>query len=42
LLHIRYGAEQENKYLEKYDGIGKPREHVERCIIQWKLVPPEV
>jgi hypothetical protein len=39
-MHIGFNAEQEHRYEEKYDGIGKPKEHVERCIIQWKLVPP--
>jgi hypothetical protein len=34
-------AEQENKYVEKYDGMGQPREHVDICITQWILVPPE-
>jgi hypothetical protein len=41
LLCIRFGVEHEKKYLEKYDGIGKPKEHIDRCIIQWRLVPLE-
>jgi hypothetical protein len=27
--------------VEKYDGMGKLREHVEICITQWRLVPLE-
>jgi hypothetical protein len=27
--------------MQKYDGMGQPREHVGRCIIQQRLVPPE-
>jgi hypothetical protein len=27
--------------MEKYDGIGQPREHIDKCITQWRLVPPE-
>jgi hypothetical protein len=41
LLRTRFGIEKENKFLEKYVGIGQPREHIDRCIIQWRLVPPE-
>jgi hypothetical protein len=26
--------------MEKYDGLGHPKEHIDRCIIQWILVPP--
>jgi len=33
LLHNRFGAEQEKKYMDKYDGVGQPREHIDRCII---------
>ena len=40
LLRIRFGAEQENKILVKHDGFGKPKEHVDRCMVQWRLVPP--
>jgi hypothetical protein len=40
LLCIIFDAEREDRYVEKYDRIGQPREHVERCIIQWILVPP--
>ena len=39
LLSIRFGIEQENIYVEKYDGMGKPKEHAEICITQWILVP---
>lgn len=28
LLCIRFGADQENIFLDKYDGFGQPREHV--------------
>ena len=41
LLRIRFGAEKELKYQEKYDGIGQPKEHVDRCMVQWILVPPK-
>jgi hypothetical protein len=41
LLCIRFGIEKENKYMEKYDGIRQPREHIDISIIQWRLVPPE-
>jgi hypothetical protein len=41
LLHIIFGVEQEKKYMEKYDGLGQPREHIDKCIIQWILVPLE-
>jgi hypothetical protein len=41
LLRIRFGVDMENIYLEKYDGIGKPRENIERCMVQWILLPPE-
>jgi hypothetical protein len=41
LLCIRFSAGRENKYMEKYDGMGQPREHIDRCIIQSRLVPPE-
>jgi hypothetical protein len=27
--------------LEKYDGFGKPKEHVDRYMVQWILLPPE-
>jgi hypothetical protein len=32
LLRIRFGVERKNIYLEKCDGIGKPREHIDRCM----------
>jgi hypothetical protein len=35
LLRIRFDEEQEDRYVEKFDGMGQPREHVERCITQW-------
>ena len=41
LLPIRFGAEQENQYMEKYDRIGKPKEHIDICITQWRLLPLE-
>ena len=41
LLCIRFDTEQENKCLEKYDVIGQPKEHVDMCMVQWRLVPPE-
>jgi hypothetical protein len=41
LLRIRFDAQQEHKYQEKCDGIGQPKEHIDRCMIQWILVPPE-
>jgi hypothetical protein len=41
LLHIIFGIEKENIYMEKYDKIGKCREHMYRCIIQWRLVLPK-
>jgi hypothetical protein len=41
LLRIRFGSEHEHKYEEKYEGFGQPQEHVEKCIVQWRLVPPE-
>ena len=37
LLRIRSDAEQEHKY----EGFGQPSEHVEKCIVQWRLVPPK-
>jgi hypothetical protein len=27
--------------MQKYDGIGQPREHIEKCITQWILVTPK-
>ena len=30
LLHIRFGAEHENTYMEKYDGIGQPKKNINR------------
>jgi hypothetical protein len=27
--------------MEKYDGREHPREHIDRCITPWRLVPPE-
>jgi hypothetical protein len=41
LLCIRFGGEKEKRYLEKYDGIGEPKEYIEWCMVQWRLVPPE-
>jgi hypothetical protein len=41
LLYIRFGAEQENIYVENYYGIGKLREHIDICLVQWILVPLE-
>jgi hypothetical protein len=41
LLCIRFGAKQEHRYEEKYDGFGQPKEHVEKCMVQWILVPRE-
>jgi hypothetical protein len=41
LMRNRFGTKQENRYMEKYDGIWKSREHVDKCIIKWILVPPE-
>jgi hypothetical protein len=41
LLRIRFDAEQEHRYEEKYEGFGQPQEHVDKCIVQWRLVPPE-
>jgi hypothetical protein len=41
LLHNRFDAEQENMVLEKYDGFGQPKEHVDKCTVQWRLVPLE-
>jgi len=41
LLHIIFGAEQEKKYMEKYNVIGKPKEHMDRCITQWISIPPK-
>jgi hypothetical protein len=41
LLCIRFNAEQENRYEENCDGIGQPKEHVEICIIQSRLLPLE-
>jgi hypothetical protein len=41
LVCIRFGTEQENTHMQKYDGIGKPREHIGICITQWRLVPLE-
>jgi hypothetical protein len=41
LLHIIFGAEQENIYLEKYYRMGQPREHIDKSMVQWILVPPE-
>jgi hypothetical protein len=41
LLCIRFGIEKEHKYEEKYEGFGKTQEHVEKCIVQWILIPLE-
>jgi hypothetical protein len=30
----------ENKTLEKYEGFGKIQEHVDKCMVQWILLPP--
>jgi hypothetical protein len=40
LLCIRFGAGQGNNILQKYDGRGRPAEHIEKCTIQWRLTPP--
>jgi hypothetical protein len=40
-LCIIFGIEQEHKYEEKYEGFGKSKEHVERCMVQWRVVPLE-
>jgi hypothetical protein len=40
LLCIIFDTKQEKRYVEKYDGMGQPKEHVEICITQWILVPP--
>jgi len=40
LLRIRFDAKKEHKYEEKYDGFGQSQEHVEKYIVQWRLVPP--
>ena len=41
LLCIRCGAKQGHKYQGIYDGIGQHKEHVDRFMVQWKLLPPE-
>jgi hypothetical protein len=38
---IRFVIEQEHRYEDKYDGIGKPKKHVYRCMVQWILIPPK-
>jgi hypothetical protein len=41
LLCIRFDKEKEHRYQEKYDRIGQPKEHVDMCMVQWRLVPLE-
>jgi hypothetical protein len=41
LLCIRFGIEHERNILQKYDGCGRPVEHLEKCITQWSLTTPE-
>jgi hypothetical protein len=40
-LRIRFGAEQGSIVVHKYDGKGRPVEHLEKFITQWRMTPPE-
>jgi hypothetical protein len=39
LLSIRLGAEKDHKYEDKYEGFEQPKKHVEKCMVQWILLP---
>ena len=41
LLRIRFGAELGSHRVQKYDGKGTLVEHLEKCIIQWRITPLE-
>jgi hypothetical protein len=41
LLCIRFGAEQGHNKMKRYDGKGTLVEHLEKCITQWRMTPPE-
>jgi hypothetical protein len=41
LMRIRFGRSQQDRLLQKYDGRGNPRQHIDDCVTNWRLVPPE-
>jgi hypothetical protein len=38
-MYIRFGRSQQDIPLQKYDGRGNPRHHINDCVTNWRLVP---
>jgi len=38
-MHIIFGRSQQDRPLQKYDGRGNPRHHINDCVNNWRLVP---
>jgi hypothetical protein len=38
-MHIQFGRSHQDRPLQKYDGRGNPRHHINYCVTNWRLVP---
>jgi hypothetical protein len=41
LLYIRFGTEHGRNQLQRCDGHGTPKKHLEKCRTQWRMTPLE-
>jgi hypothetical protein len=39
-MHIIFGRSEQYRPLQKYDERGNPRNHINDCVTNWRLVPP--